>query len=297
MTPAVGLGGGPLGNYVHAVSDAQAAAVMEAAWEGGIRYFDTAPFYGLGLSERRMGRALRLRPRSEFVLSTKVGRLVRPGPGDNGGFAVPDDRHVEWDFSREGVLRSVAESLDRLGLDHVDILFIHDPDHHWPQALNEAYPALADLRSQGVVRAIGVGMNQSPMLVDFVRHTDLDLLLAANQITLLRRTAFDELLPLCLDRGIPVIAAGLLHRGLLAGSQPPPDAPAEAHALAAVCARHGVPLPAAALQFPLRHPAVRTVLVGAHHPAHVAANLRALDHPVPAALWDDIASHSTTPRW
>ncbi|MGP3964190.1 aldo/keto reductase [Nonomuraea sp. 3N208] len=286
--PRVGLGGGPLGNYLHPISDDEAQAVLDTAWEAGIRYYDTAPFYGLGLSEQRMGRALGERPRSEFVLSTKVGRLVRPGPGDNGGFAVPGDRHITWDFTRDGVLRSVEESLDRLGLGHVDILFIHDPDHHWPQALDEAYPALADLRSQGVVRAIGVGMNQSPMLVDFVKHTDLDLLLAANQATLLRRTAFADLLPLCADRGIPVIAASLFHRGLLAAAEPPGDAPAEVHALAAACARHDVPLPAAALQFPLRHPAVSTVLVGAHSPAHVTANLQALDRPVPVALWDEL---------
>ncbi|MDP4509912.1 aldo/keto reductase [Nonomuraea turcica] len=286
--PRVGLGGGPLGNYLLTISDAEAQAVMDTAWECGIRYYDTAPFYGLGLSERRMGRALRERPRSAFILSTKVGRLVRPGPGDNGGFAVLGDRHVEWDFSRDGVLRSVEESLDRLGLDHVDILFIHDPDRHWPQALDEAYPALAELRSQGVVHAIGVGMNQSPMLVDFVKLTDLDLLLAANQATLLRRTAFDELLPLCQDRGISVIAASLFHRGLLAAAEPPADAPAEVRTLAAACARHDVPLPAAALQFPLRHPAVHTVLVGAHAPAQVTANLQALDRPVPVALWDEL---------
>ncbi|WP_188192765.1 aldo/keto reductase [Nonomuraea sp. SYSU D8015] len=287
--PRVGLGGGPLGNYLHPVSDAQAEAVMDTAWGAGVRYFDTAPFYGLGLSEQRMGRALRGRPRSEFILSTKVGRVVRPGPGDNGGFAVPGDRHIEWDFSRDGVLRSVSESLDRLGLDRVDILFIHDPDRHWPQALDEAYAALAELRSQGVVRWIGVGMNQSPMLVDFVKHTDLDLLLAANQVTLLRRTAFAELLPLCLDRGIPVIAASLFHRGVLATDRPPEDAPAEAHTYAAACVRHGVPLPAAALQFPLRHPAVTTVLVGAHAPGHVTANLQSLAHPIPGALWDELS--------
>jgi D-threo-aldose 1-dehydrogenase len=287
--PRVGLGGGPLGNYIRSVSDAQAEAVLDTAWESGIRYFDTAPFYGLGLSEQRMGRALRGRPRSEFVLSTKVGRLVRPGPGDDGGFAVPGDRHVEWDFTRDGVLRSVSESLDRLGLDHVDILFIHDPDRHWPQALDEAYPALAELRAQGVVRWIGVGMNQSPMLVDFVKHTDLDLLLAANQVTLLRRTAFDTLLPLCLDRGIPVIAASVLHRGWLATDQPPEDAPTAAHTLAAACARHQVPLLAAAVQFPFRHPAVTTLLIGAHQPEHVTTNLHALDHPIPAALWDELS--------
>jgi D-threo-aldose 1-dehydrogenase len=286
--PRVGLGGGPLGNYLQPISDACAQEVMDTAWESGIRYFDTAPFYGLGLSERRMGRALRERPRSEFVLSTKVGRLVRPGPGDSGGFAVPGGHHIEWDFTRDGVLRSVSESLDRLGLDHVDILFIHDPDRHWPQALDEAYPALADLRSQGVVRAVGVGMNQSPMLVDFVKHTDLDLLLAANQVTLLRRTALADLLPLCLDRGIPVIAASLFHRGRLSAAEPPQDASAEVHALAAACAGHGVPLPAAALQFPLRQPAVSTVLVGAHDPAHVTANLQSLHHPIPATLWADL---------
>ncbi|MEV0147831.1 MULTISPECIES: aldo/keto reductase [unclassified Nonomuraea] len=281
--PRAGLGGGPLGNYLRPISDEQARAVVDTAWEAGVRYFDTAPFYGLGLSERRMGRALRERPRSEFVLSTKVGRLVRPGPGHDGAFAVPDDRHVEWDFSRDGVLRSVEESLERLGLDRVDVLYIHDPDRHWPQALDEAYPALADLRAQGVVRAIGVGMNQSGMLLDFVRHADPDVLLAANQCTLLRRSAFEELLPMCLARGITVVAAALLHRGELV--TPPPDASGEVRAIARACAEHGVPLTAAALQFPFRHPAVRSVLVGAHEPAQVTANLRDLERDVPEALW------------
>ncbi|MER6945665.1 aldo/keto reductase [Nonomuraea sp. NPDC000554] len=281
--PRVGLGGGPLGNYLHPISDEQAEAVVDTAWQAGVRYFDTAPFYGLGLSEQRMGRALRGRPRAEYVLSTKVGRLVRPGPGGPGIFAVSDDRHVEWDFTRDGVLRSVEESLARLGLDRVDILLVHDPDRHWPQALDEAYPALADLRSQGVVRAIGVGMNQPRMLADFVRHADPDVLLAANQCTLLRRSAFDELLPLCRERAVPVVAAGLLHRGDLV--TPPPDASPEVKRIAQACDEHGVPLTAAALQFPLRHPAVHSVLVGAHEPAQVTSDLRALEHPVPDGLW------------
>lgn len=287
--PRVGLGGGPLGNYLRPISDEQAQAVVDTAWEAGVRYFDTAPFYGLGLSERRMGRALRGRPRSEFVLSTKVGRLVRPGPGPGSGggiFAVPGDRHVAWDFSRDGVLRSVEESLERLGLDRVDVLLIHDPDRHWPQALDEAFPALAELRDQGVARAVGVGMNQSRMLVDFVQRADPDVLLAADQCTLLRRSAFDELLPLCRERGIAVVAASLLHRAQLV--TPSGDAPEEAHAMARACARHGVPLVAAALQFPFRHPAVRSVLVGAHEPGQVTANLRALDEPVPDVLWAEL---------
>jgi D-threo-aldose 1-dehydrogenase len=294
--PRVGLGGGPLGNYLHPISDAQAQAVLDTAWDAGIRYFDTAPFYGLGLSERRMGRALRSRPRSSYVLSTKVGRLVRPGTGGPGGtggtdgtggagiFAIPDDRHVEWDFTRDGVLRSVSDSLERLGLDRVDILLIHDPDHHWPQALDEAYPALADLRAQGVVGAIGVGMNQSRMLLDFVTRADPDVLLAANQCTLLRRSALEELLPLCEERGIAVVAAGLLHRGHLTDPQPP-DASPEARRIAAACRSCGVPVTAAALQFPFRHPAVRSILVGAHEPAQIATNLAALDHPIPGTLW------------
>ncbi|MFD1535979.1 aldo/keto reductase [Nonomuraea guangzhouensis] len=285
--PRVGLGGGPLGNYLQPISDAQAQAVIDTAWAAGIRYFDTAPFYGLGLAERRLGRALRSRPRSDYLLSTKVGRLVKPGSSGSREasiFAVPDDHHVEWDFTRDGVLRSVSDSLDRLGLDRIDILLIHDPDHHWPQALDEAYPALADLRAQGVVRAIGVGMNQSRMLVDFVKHADPDLLLAANQCTLLRRSAFEELLPLCQERAIPVVAASLLHRGHL--TSPPPDsASPEVQRIAAACQDHDVPLTAAALQFPLQHPAVHSILVGAHEPAQITTNLTALDHPIPEALW------------
>ncbi|MCA2226914.1 aldo/keto reductase [Nonomuraea aurantiaca] len=289
--PRVGLGGGPLGNYLHPISDAQAQAVIDTAWAAGVRYFDTAPFYGFGLAEQRLGKALRGRPRSDYLLSTKVGRLVRPGSNgsrDAGIFAVPDDRHVEWDFTRDGVLRSVSDSLDRLGLDRIDILLIHDPDHHWPQALDEAYPALADLRAQGVVRAIGVGMNQSRMLVDFVKRADPDLLLAANQCTLLRRSAFEELLPLCQERAIPVVAASLLHRGELAG--PPADASEEVRRIAAACQEHEVPITAAALQFPFQHPAVHSILVGAHEPGQITDNLAALDHPVPDALWQDLGT-------
>lgn len=283
--PEVGLGGGPLGNYLRPISDGQAQAVVEAAWEAGIRYFDTAPFYGLGLSEERFGRALRGLPRDAFLLSTKVGRLVRPGPGAPGIFAIPDDRHVEWDFSRDGVLRSVTESLERLGMDRVDMLLLHDPDHHWRQAIEEGFSALAELRGQGVVKAIGVGMNQPKMLIDFVNHADPDVLLAANQCTLLRPTAFAELLPLCQERAIPVVAASLFHRGVLTGASDPTQEVAD---IATTCAKHGVPMAAAAMRFPFTHPAVRSILIGAHEPQHVHANLEAFHHPIPQALWEDL---------
>lgn len=286
--PELGLGGGPLGNYLRAISDEQAEAVVAAAWEAGIRYFDTAPYYGLGLSEQRLGRALRGLPRRSYLLSTKAGRLVRPGQGGERLFEVPGDRHAEWDFSRDGVLRSLEESLDRLGVDRVDILLLHDPDHHWRQAVEQGFPALAELRSQGVVGAIGVGMNQSRMLVDFVKHTDPDVLLAANQLTLLRRTALEELVPLCASRGIQLVAGSVFHRGLLA--DPPQDAPPEVARLARACARHEVTLAAAAMRFPLRQPGVSSVLIGAHAPTLVKTNVEAFGQPIPEALWAELSA-------
>ena len=285
--PRLGLGGGPLGNYLTSITDEQAHAVVDAAWDGGIRYFDTAPMYGYGRSERRLGTALRNRPRDEFIVSTKVGRLVRPGAPENGIFDVPPTHRCEWDFSRDGVLRSVEESLTRLGLDRVDVLFIHDPDNHWPQAIDEAFPALAELRAQGVVNAIGIGMNQAEMLVRFVRHADPDLLLVANSCTLLRRSALAELLPLCQSRGVGAIAASVFHRGLLA-TDPDAEAPEEVTRIGKICARYGLPIATAAMQFPLRRPSVQAVLVGAHSSAQVHANLAAFDHDVPDQMWEEL---------
>lgn len=285
--PQLGLGGGPLGNYLVPITDDQAYAVVDAAWAAGIRYFDTAPFYGNGLSERRMGMALRARPRESFILSTKVGRLVRPGPGEPGIFDVPPTHHCEWDFSRDGVLRSVDESVERLGIDRVDVVLLHDPDRHWPQALDEALPTLAELRAQGVVRAVGVGMNQAEMLDRFVKYADPDLVLAANTCTLLRRTALAELLPRCESQGVAVVAASVFHRGLLA-TDPGADAPGEIQRIGRVCARHGVPLAAAAMRFPLRQPAVRSVLVGAHLPGQIRANMNAFARDIPDEFWADL---------
>jgi D-threo-aldose 1-dehydrogenase len=285
--PPLGLGGGPLGNYLMPITDEQARAVVDAAWERGIRYFDTAPLYGYGRSERRLGAALRDRPRDAYVVSTKVGRLVRPGPPESGIFAVPPTHRCEWDFSRDGVLRSLEESLARLGLDRVDLLFIHDPDRHWRQAVGEAFPALAELRAQGVVGAIGVGMNQAGMLAQFVRHADPDVLVVANTCTLLRRSALAELLPLCRSRGVAAIAASVFQGGLLA-TEPAAGAPEEVARIGKICARHGVPVATAAMRFPLRQPAVGTVLVGAHTPGQVRANLAAFARDVPDELWAEI---------
>jgi D-threo-aldose 1-dehydrogenase len=293
------FGGAPLGNLYAPIAEATADATVDAAWEHGIRSFDTAPLYGHGLSERRLGRILRERPRAEYALSTKVGRLLAPGRGSTDGFAIPATHHVEWDFSADGVRRSLEESLERLGLDRVDTVLIHDPDRHYREALEQAYPALHELRAQGVVQAIGAGMNQAAMLTRFARDTDMDVVLLAGRYTLLEQDALDDLLPACAERGVQVIAAGVFNSGLLARDRPAADATydygpaprglvARAHRLADVCERHGVSLPAAALALPGRHPAVATVLVGARDPAEVARNAELFARGVPEALWEEL---------
>ncbi|GDY30259.1 aldo/keto reductase [Gandjariella thermophila] len=298
----LGFGAAPVGNLYREVSEAEARGAVDAAWDCGVRYFDTAPHYGLGLSERRLGAALAGRPRAEYVLSTKVGRLLEPWPGggmDPAGFAVPASHRRVWDFSVDGVRRSLASSLDRLGLDRVDVVLLHDPDGHWEQAVSEAYPALARLRGEGVVGAIGVGMNQCEMPARFVRHTDIDVVMLAGRYTLLEQPAADDLLPLCAERGVSVLAAGVFNSGLLARPDVPehatydyaPAPPAlleRARRIAAVCRRHGVTLPRAAAWFPLGHPAVASVVLGTHNAAQVTENAGLLAEPVPAELWDEL---------
>lgn len=292
------FGGAAIGNLFTAVSDADARAAVDTAWDGGIRVFDTAPHYGLGLSERRLGAALRDRPREEYVISTKVGRLLVPGPGAGrgaDGFDVPDTLERRWDFSADGVRRSLSESLDRLGLDRVDVALIHDPDDHGEQALREAYPALERLRASGVVRAIGVGMNQPGLLTRFVRETDVDLVLVAGRCTLLDQSALADLLPAALDRGVRVVAGGVFNSGVLADPgadatydyAPAPSAVVErARRLERTCATFGVPLRAAAARFPLRHPAVASVLIGARSAAEIADALSLWRTPIPDELWE-----------
>jgi D-threo-aldose 1-dehydrogenase len=298
----LGFGAATIGNLYRAIDDDVARRTVDAAWDAGIRYFDTAPHYGLGLSERRLGDALRQRPRHDFVLSTKVGRLLEEsaeGGSDLsvGGYDVPATVRRVWDFSADGVKRSLEGSLERLGMDHVDIVYLHDPDDHWAEAVDEAYPALADMRDEGTIGRIGVGMNQSSMLARFVRETDLDLVMLAGRYTLLEQPALHDLLPQAAEREVPVIAVGVFNSGLLSRPTVPDDAkynygPApvalvdRARRLAAVCARFGAVLPQAAIQFPFGHPAVSAVAVGARTAEQVNAAATWLAKPVPADLWD-----------
>ena len=221
----LGFGGASLGNLYTKTSDEEARLAVDTAWDGGVRYFDTAPHYGLGLSERRLGAALSGRPRDAYILSTKVGRLLEPNPAPKGsdlsagGFAVPDDLVRRFDFSRDGVLRSLEASLGRLGVSRVDIVYVHDPDEQVEQAITGAIPALAELRDQGVIGAVGVGMNQWQALLRMVRETDLDVIMLAGRWTLLDRSGA-PLLAACAERGVDVVAAAPFNSGLLAEDQP-----------------------------------------------------------------------------
>ncbi|GLX10902.1 aldo/keto reductase [Microbispora sp. NBRC 16548] len=291
-----GLGTAPLGGLFAPVSEEEAEQVLAAAWEAGIRYFDTAPHYGSGLAEERLGRFLRALPEgaAEAVVSTKVGRVLVPGEGEEEGFPGRTGFVRVRDYSREGVLRSLDDSLRRTGLDHFDLVFIHDPDDHWEQAAGQAYPALAELRDQGVIGAIGAGMNQAEMLTRFVRETDLDAVLVAGRYTLLDRSAAEQLLPECERRGVAVVAGGVFNSGILAGGTTydydaaPPAVLERARELDRVCASHGVPLPAAALRFPHRHPAVTTVLIGARSAEEIVEDLALAAADIPDVLWEEL---------
>jgi len=294
------FGCAPIGGLFDHVSDEQAHDTLEEAWRLGLRYFDTAPLYGLGAAEERLGRMLETKPRSEFVVSTKVGRLIRPGPATpKDVWADPHGLAAFFDFSYDGVMRSFEESLARLGLDTIDIALIHDPDDHYDEAIAGAYRALENLRAQGTIKAIGAGMNQSAMLARFVRECDFDCLLLAGRYTLLEQPALDDLLPLCVERNVAMIAGGVFNSGVLADPSPgahynygpaPTEILQRAQRLQAVCADHDIPLKAAALQFPLSHPAVATVLTGARTPDEIRENAALFAHPVPSALWDDLRS-------
>lgn len=297
------LGCAQLGNMYREVSDADARSTVDTAWELGLRYFDTAPHYGLGLSERRLGAALASRPREDYVISSKVGRMLEPvgiaGGLDDQGFAVPATHRRRWDFSREGIRRSLEESLERLGLDRLDIVYLHDPDEHWNEVLATGYAALEELRSDGIVGAIGAGMNQSAMLADLVRETDLDVVMLAGRYTLLEQDALDDLFPLCCQRGVAVVAAGVFNSGLLARERPSTDARYDygeapgrlverAQAIAGICGQHGTTLPAAALAFPLGHQAVASVCVGVRSAAQMARNEVLYGEPIASDLWSEL---------
>lgn len=299
------FGAATLGNLYREVDDASAADTLDAVWQSGVRYVDTAPHYGLGLSERRVGRALRNRPRDEVVVSTKVGRVLEPVQAAQGErdldnlFDVPRDHVRVLDYSRDGVVRSLEASLARLDLERVDIVYVHDPDDYATIVLDEALPALDDLRRQGVIRSFGVGMNQSALPAEFVRHSDLDIVMEAGRYTLLDQSALDDLLPVALERGVSIVAAGVFNSGLLARDRPDPTSHYDyataapelverATRMAEICERHGATLPQAAAQFPLGHPAVATVCLGARSREQAHRNALLFETPVPSSVWAEL---------
>jgi D-threo-aldose 1-dehydrogenase len=315
----LGFGSAEIGGLYRPVGDADALAVLHHAWESGIRYFDTAPLYGYGNSELRLGRMLAGRRREGFVVSTKVGRLLYPvdalPPGvdvDHQRFDGTDDAfyqgtpamRVVFDYSYDGVRRSVEASLERLGLERIDILYIHDPDDHWEAAIRGAYPALHDLRGEGAVGAIGAGMNQAEMLARFAQEGDFDCFMLAGRYTLLDQSALVELLPLCVEKNISIVIAGVMNSGILADPRPgsrfdyvPADEEwlERARAIRAVCERHGATLKAAAVQFVLAHPAVTSLVAGVRRIEHLDDYPELMRSPIPADLWAELRQDGLIP--
>ncbi|MEI8180604.1 aldo/keto reductase [Aestuariivirga sp.] len=307
----MGFGGAPIGNFLKPIPEDQAGSLVGRAWEAGVRYFDTAPFYGHGLSELRLGHYLRDKPRDQFVLSTKVGRVLRPARRSEISFApwvngAPFS--CSFDYSYDGTMRSLEGSLHRLGLEYIDVLFIHDPDvftHgveqqkvRFREAMEGCYRALTRMREEGVVRGIGVGVNDLQVMVDFMRSGDFDALLVAGRYTLLEQDALTELLPLCEQRGTAIVIGGGLNGGILATGAVPGAkwnyAPAPTGILErvsrieAICRRHRVPLPAAALQFLLAHPAISSHIPGTRTLEQLEQVLALVSHPIEPAFWEDL---------
>lgn len=309
----LGYGAANVGNLFRALSDEESWAILDTAWEVGIRYFDTAPHYGLGLSEQRLGAFLQTKPRDEFVLSTKVGRLLRPNPDyrdqldtDN-DFFVPARLRRVWDASPEGIRASHDESLERLGLDRIDVLYLHDPERHdLAQALAEALPAMVALRDAGLVRGVGVGSMDTAALLACTLAADLDLLMVAGRYTLAEQPAAAEVLPACHETGTGVVTASIFNSGLLTTNTPSADGryeyggvPAEMLArvqrIAQTCREFGVSLPAAALQYTLRDAAVRSVVVGSSRPEQLRQNAALMDASIPEPFWVALAERGLVP--
>lgn len=296
---ALGLGCAPIGNLFSGVSDGDAYATVDAASDAGIRYFDTAPLYGHGVSERRVGRALGARPRSEYVLSTKVGRVLRPAGPERAATIFTDVGNLEpeFDFSRDGIVRSLEASLARLDTDHIDVALVHDRDDYENDALKTAFPTLVRLRDEGVVAAVGCGMNQTAMLERFVERVDVDCVLLAGRYSLLDRSG-TRLLAQCAAEGVGVIIGGVFNTGVLIDpdvhptydySAAPETVLARARRLRDVCQTRGIALGAAALQFAMRHPAVTTVLVGARSAAEVDVDAGYAAIPLDDDLFQELA--------
>nr|WP_042189000.1 aldo/keto reductase [Kibdelosporangium sp. MJ126-NF4]CEL18595.1 L-fuco-beta-pyranose dehydrogenase [Kibdelosporangium sp. MJ126-NF4]CTQ98080.1 L-fuco-beta-pyranose dehydrogenase (EC 1.1.1.122) [Kibdelosporangium sp. MJ126-NF4] len=299
----LGFGGGPLGGLFAPLDDETAAGALATAWDAGIRYYDTSPHYGIGHSERRIGEFLSQQERDSFTLSTKVGRVLVPqdagGKLDPAGFHVPATHYRVRDFTRDGVRRSVEDSLERLGLDRIDVLYLHDAEEFFDDALRDGYPALAELRSEGIVGAIGAGMYDTDMLTTLVREADIDVVMQASRCTLLNHSALDTFLPACEERGVSVIAAAIFNSGLLAVPRPgegayfdydaaTPEMLARANRIADVCEAHGVTLPQVAMAFPLRHPVVAGIAVGMRSAEEARRNVESFAVEVPDQVWTDL---------
>lgn len=304
--PPLGFGAAQLGNLYRPTSDEEARGAVDSAWEQGIRYFDTAPHYGLGRSEERLGALLQHHPREEYLVSTKVGRLLRPGPGDGddmdeGSFAVPNDRRRVWDFSARGIRTSHEESLERLGLDRVDILYLHDVEEGpTEQALTEGLAELVRMRDEGLVRWIGAGSKDTRVLTRIVQTGLVDLVMCSGRYTLLEQPAADALLPACLEHGVGVVAVSVFNSGILAHPEPPSDATYEyeaappamlekARVIAGIATSHGIQLPDLAIQYPLRHPAIESVVLGMRTRAQVGQNAGRMHREIPQEAWDALA--------
>lgn len=308
----LGFGGAPLGNMFDVVSEETAEAALGAAWDTGVRYFDTAPHYGSGLSEHRFGNVLRQYPREEFVLSTKVGRIMRPDPSapENPPFVKGLPFRGEYDYTYEGTMRSVEDSYQRLGLAQIDIVYIHDlaADHHgdaWEElfkvAMSGAARALIRLRDEGVIKGWGMGVNLTEPCERALEMSDPDVFLLAGRYSLLNQPALDRLFPMCAERGVHVVVGGPYNSGLLAGGRnfEYREAPAEMirkrDRLAEICGRHGVDLRSAALQFCAAHPVVAAVIPGAKHADKVRENARLMAAEIPQALWEDLKREGLIP--
>jgi aryl-alcohol dehydrogenase-like predicted oxidoreductase len=313
MLPQFGFGGAPLGELFTTVSEADSEATLAAAWNAGVRYYDTAPWYGRGQSEHRLGRFLYRQPRNEFLLSTKVGRILRapasPDTFDLGMWAGGLSFDIQWDYSYDGIMRSYEDSLQRLGMTRIDILIIHDLDwwHHTTDAKVHAYlaqlgtsgfRALEELKAHGLIGAIGAGVNELGTIPVFLDMVDVDFFMLALRYTLGEQETLDRELPLCAERGVGFVVAGVFSSGLFATgpvegakynyADATPEDLDRATRIQAVCQRYGVPLAAAALQFPLHHPLAAAVIPGAFKPEHVVNNLALFRHEIPAELWGDL---------
>nr|WP_275411554.1 aldo/keto reductase [Shimia biformata] len=311
------MGTGPLGGLYTECPRDRAMQVLECAWQNGIRYFDTAPFYGYGLAERRLGDFLQGKDQADWVLSTKVGRLLKPTPGEASDlvdFVKALKFGVEFDYSYDGIMRSIEDSYARLGLTKIDIAFVHDigqlthgPDknsHHMAQLRNGGFRALEELKSAGAIKAWGIGVNEVDICLEILKQTDLDCILLAGRHTLLDRTAAARLLPLCRARNVSIIAGGVFNSGILATGAvdgaffdygpAPQDIKARVRAMQDIAAHGRYPLPRAALQFPLQEPSVASLLLGTDTVEKLRANLDDLSRPLPAGEWRKFDHHALT---